>query len=106
MQSRWGTHGDHPIIVVTPSSVQEIYQQTIRAFNLSETYRVPVVVLYDEAIGHLVDTVDLPDPDSIEIHDRSGQPARQKATCLTSRMKTESRRCRCRVTVTVHIQRA
>jgi 2-oxoglutarate ferredoxin oxidoreductase subunit alpha len=70
MQSRWGTHGDHPIIVVTPSSVQEIYQQTIRAFNLSETYRVPVIVLYDEAIGHLVDTVDLPDPDSIEIHDR------------------------------------
>jgi 2-oxoglutarate ferredoxin oxidoreductase subunit alpha len=70
MQSRWGTHGDHPIIVVTPSSVQEIYQQTIRAFNLSETYRVPVVVLYDEAIGHLVDTVDLPEPDSIEIHDR------------------------------------
>jgi 2-oxoglutarate ferredoxin oxidoreductase subunit alpha len=70
MQSRWGTHGDHPIIVVTPSSVQEIYQETIRAFNLSETYRVPVIVLYDEAIGHLVDTVDVPDPDSIEIHDR------------------------------------
>jgi len=70
MQSRWGTHGDHPIIVVTPSSVQEIYQQTIRAFNLSETYRVPVIVMYDEAIGHLVDTVDVPDPDSIEIHDR------------------------------------
>ena len=70
MQSRWGTHGDHPIIVVTPSSVQEIYQQTIRAFNLSEIFRVPVIVLYDEAIGHLVDTVDLPDTDSIEIHDR------------------------------------
>lgn len=70
MQSRWGTHGDHPIIVVTPSSVQEIFQQTIKAFNLSETYRVPVVVLYDEAIGHLVDTVDLPDQDSVEIHDR------------------------------------
>ena len=70
MQSRWGTHGDHPIIVLTPSSVQEIYQQTIRAFNLSERYRVPVIVLYDEAIGHLVDTVDFPDPDSIEIHNR------------------------------------
>jgi len=70
MQSRWGTHGDHPIIVVTPSSVQEIYQLTIRAFNLSEKYRVPVVVLYDEAIGHLVDTVEFPDPDSIEILDR------------------------------------
>jgi 2-oxoglutarate ferredoxin oxidoreductase subunit alpha len=70
MQSRWGTHGDHPIIVVTPSSVQEIYQQTIQAFNFSETYRIPVVVLYDEAIGHLVDTVDLPDPDDIEIKNR------------------------------------
>ncbi len=70
MQSRWGTHGDHPIIVVTPSSVQEIYQQTVRAFNLSEIYRVPVIVLYDEAIGHLVDTGDLPDPDSIDISDR------------------------------------
>ncbi len=70
MQSRWGTHGDHPIIVLTPSSVQEIYQQTITAFNLSETFRVPVIVLYDEAIGHLVDTVDFPDPDSIEIHNR------------------------------------
>jgi len=70
MQSRWGTHGDHPIIVVTPSSVQEIFQQTIEAFNLSETYRVPVIVLYDEAIGHLVDTVDLPDQESVEIHDR------------------------------------
>ena len=70
MQSRWGTHGDHPIIVVAPSSVQEIYQQTIQAFNFSETYRIPVVVLYDEAIGHLVDTVELPNQKDIEIKDR------------------------------------
>ncbi len=70
MQSRWGTHGDHPIIVLTPSSVQEIYQQTIQAFNFSETYRIPVVVLYDEAIGHLVDTVDLSAAEDIEIKDR------------------------------------
>ncbi|MEE8496590.1 MAG: 2-oxoacid:acceptor oxidoreductase subunit alpha [Xanthomonadales bacterium] len=70
MQSRWGTHGDHPIIVITPSSVQEIYQQTIQAFNFSETYRIPVIVLYDEAIGHLVDTVEMPDPEEIEIKDR------------------------------------
>lgn len=70
MQSRWGTHGDHPIIVLTPASVQEIYSQTITAFNFSETYRIPVVVLYDEAIGHLVDTVELPAPDAIEITDR------------------------------------
>ena len=70
MQSRWGTHGDHPAIVLTPASVQEIYTQTITAFNYSETYRMPVVVLYDEAIGHLIDTVDLPDPDRIEISNR------------------------------------
>lgn len=70
MQSRWGTHGDHSIIVLTPSSVQEIYQQTIQAFNFSETYRTPVIVLYDEAIGHLVDTVDLPDSADVETTDR------------------------------------
>lgn len=70
MQSRWGTHGDHPIIVLTPSSVQEIYQQTIQAFNFSETYRIPVIVLYDEAIGHLVDTVDLLKAEDIEITER------------------------------------
>lgn len=70
MQSRWGTHGDHPIIVLTPSTVQEIYMQTIQAFNFSETYRIPVIVLYDESIGHLVDTVELPAPEDIETHDR------------------------------------
>ncbi len=70
MQSRWGTHGDHPVIVLAPSSVEEVYLQTVRAFNLSEAYRVPVVLLYDEAIGHLVDTVDLPATGSLEIVDR------------------------------------
>ncbi len=70
MQARWGTHGDHPIIVLTPASVQEIYQQTIQAFNFSETYRIPVVVLYDEAIGHLIDTVDLPHAKDIETTER------------------------------------
>jgi len=70
MQARWGTHGDHPIIVLTPASVQEIFEQTIQAFNFSETYRIPVIVLYDEAIGHLVDTVDLPNPEDIEIKNR------------------------------------
>lgn len=70
MQARWGTHGDHPMIVLAPSSVREIYEQTIRAFNLSERLRTPVIVLYDEVIGHLVETVDLPDPATIERTDR------------------------------------
>ena len=59
MQARWGTHGDHAIIVLTPASVSEAYQETIRAFNLSEELRVPVIVLIDEVIGHLIETVDL-----------------------------------------------
>ncbi|MBF0280573.1 MAG: 2-oxoacid:acceptor oxidoreductase subunit alpha [SAR324 cluster bacterium] len=59
MQARWGTHGDHPIIVLTPCSVREIYELTIHAFNLSESLRVPVLVLIDEVIGHLIETIDL-----------------------------------------------
>lgn len=66
MQARWGTHGDHPIVVLAPASVPEIYDQTIRAFNLSERLRVPVIVLYDEVLGHLLETVTLPDPAAVE----------------------------------------
>ncbi|MGE3847783.1 MAG: 2-oxoacid:acceptor oxidoreductase subunit alpha, partial [Gammaproteobacteria bacterium] len=58
MQARWGTHGDHPIIVLTPASVPEIDSETRRAFALSERLRVPVVLLYDEILGHLVETVE------------------------------------------------
>ncbi|PCJ44404.1 MAG: 2-oxoglutarate synthase subunit alpha [Alphaproteobacteria bacterium] len=61
MQARWGTHGDHPVIALTPGSVEEIYQQTARAFALSEKLRIPVIVLFDESLGHLVETVALPD---------------------------------------------
>ncbi len=70
MQARWGSHGDHAIIVLAPASVNEIYDQTVRAFNLSETYRVPVIVLYDEAVGHLVETVALPDRKSQRLAER------------------------------------
>ncbi len=70
MQARWGTHGDHPIIVIAPASVSEVYEQTIRAFNLAEQFRTPVVLLIDEVIGHLVETVRIPDPAGIETHER------------------------------------
>lgn len=53
MQARWGTHGDHSIIVISPDSVKETYIQTIKAFNLAEIYRTPVILLMDEKIGHL-----------------------------------------------------
>jgi len=58
MQARWGTHGDHPVVVLCPWSVEEIYLQAIRAFNIAESLRVPVMLLFDEVIGHLVETVD------------------------------------------------
>ncbi len=70
MQARWGSHGDNPLVTLTPASVSEIFSQTVRAFNLAEQYRVPVVVLYDQAIGHLTETVLLPDPASLELVDR------------------------------------
>ncbi len=76
MQARWGTHGDHPIIVLAPSSVGEVFDLTVRAFNLAERFRTPVIVLYDEIIGHTRESVVL--PDSIEIVDRvrpNGDPS-------------------------------
>ena len=66
MQARWGTHGDHPIIALCPSSVQETFDLTIRAFNLAEQYRTPVVLLLDEVIGHMREGVDLPDYETVE----------------------------------------
>jgi 2-oxoglutarate ferredoxin oxidoreductase subunit alpha len=67
-QAIWGTHGDHPVIVMTPTTVQEIYEQTIRAFNLAEQYRVPVVLLLDEINGHMREKVVI--PHSPEVIDR------------------------------------
>jgi 2-oxoglutarate ferredoxin oxidoreductase subunit alpha len=70
MQARWGSHGDHPIIVVAPASVQEIYTETIRAFNLAEEFRTPVVVLYDEIVAHLMEMIEIPADDKIVRVDR------------------------------------
>ena len=53
MQSRWGTHGDHPIIVLSASTVRECYDVTIQAFNFSEKFRTPVIVLIDEVVAHM-----------------------------------------------------
>ncbi|MFA5524893.1 MAG: 2-oxoacid:acceptor oxidoreductase subunit alpha [Tissierellales bacterium] len=70
MQAKWGTHGDHPIIALTPSSVRETFDLTIKAFNFAEKYRTPVILLMDEVIGHLREKVEIPNPDEIEIIDR------------------------------------
>lgn len=68
-QAIWGTHGDHPIIVLTPTYIQEIYTETVRAFNLSEEYRVPVILLLDEINGHMRERVDI--PETVEIVNRT-----------------------------------
>jgi len=70
MQARWGTHGDHSIIALYPSTVREIYDTTIKAFNLSEKYRTPVILLMDEVIGHMREKIEIPDPDEIKIINR------------------------------------
>ncbi len=66
MQARWGSHGDYQIIALSPSSPQEIFYQTIDAFNLSETYRVPVFIMTDEMIGHLSERVVIPEAKTIK----------------------------------------
>jgi 2-oxoglutarate ferredoxin oxidoreductase subunit alpha len=66
LQARWGSHGDYEIIALAPSSPQEIFYQTITAFNLSETYRVPVLIMTDEIVGHLSERVVIPEAKEIK----------------------------------------
>ena len=70
MQARWGTHGDHPVIVLAVSSVRDCFEIAVFAFNLSEKYRVPVIILSDEIVAHTRETFVLPSPDEIEVFDR------------------------------------
>jgi len=70
MQARWGTHGDHPIIVLSPSSVEDAFHLTIKAVNFSEKYRNPVILLMDEVIGHMRARVALPNYDKVTKIDR------------------------------------
>ncbi len=67
MQARWGTHGDHPIIALCPISVRQAFDLTVKAFELSEKYRTPVILLTDEIVGHMREPVDLPDFSTISI---------------------------------------
>jgi 2-oxoglutarate ferredoxin oxidoreductase subunit alpha len=70
MQARWGTHGDHPIIVLSASSVLECFTMTVKAFNFSERYRTPVILLLDEVVAHMREKVILPKPSEVEVVDR------------------------------------
>ncbi len=60
-QARWGTHGDHAIVTITASNHQDVFQTTVDAFNISETYRTPVILLYDEIVGHMRERLVVPE---------------------------------------------
>lgn len=74
MQVRWGTHGDHDMIVVAPSSVKESFDLIVDCVNLSEKYRTPVVLLLDEVIAHMREKITLPGKEKIKIIERKKPP--------------------------------
>ena len=70
MQARWGTHGDHPIIALCPSTIRECYDLTIKAFNYSEKFRIPVVLLVDEVVAHMREKIAIHEGEDVEIFNR------------------------------------
>ncbi|MCK5807698.1 2-oxoacid:acceptor oxidoreductase subunit alpha [bacterium] len=70
-QAKWGTHGDHPVIALIPNSVEEMFTETVRAFNLAEYFRTPVIVLGDEIIGHMREKIRIPEPGELQIVNRT-----------------------------------
>ncbi|MEZ4528069.1 MAG: 2-oxoacid:acceptor oxidoreductase subunit alpha [Desulfobacterales bacterium] len=66
-QARWGVHGDHAIIALTASSHQDVFEMTVHAFNMAETYRTPVILLFDEVIGHMREKLVVPEPGDIPV---------------------------------------
>jgi 2-oxoglutarate ferredoxin oxidoreductase subunit alpha len=70
MQSRWGSHGDYELIALAPDSPQELFDYTIKAFNLAEQYRCPVMIMSDECVGHMTEKVVIPPADEIELTPR------------------------------------
>ncbi len=70
MQARWGTHGDHSIIALTASNLRDVFLMTVEAFNLAETFRTPVVLLFDEVVAHMREKVAIPQPGDFEVVER------------------------------------
>ncbi len=70
MQARWGTHGDHAIVVLTASNNQDVFNITIEAFNVAETYRTPVILLFDEVVAHMRERLTVPEKNEIPLVER------------------------------------
>ncbi len=69
-QARWGTHGDHAIITLTASNHQDVFAVTVEAFNLAETYRTPVILLFDEVVGHMRERLEIPEKGELPLVER------------------------------------
>ena len=94
MQVRWGSHGDYEIIALCPNSPQECFDLTIKAFNFSEQYRVPVFVMMDEVVGHMTEKVVIPRPTRSRSTPRAlHHAAARRVPGRTSRRTTWSPRC-------------
>ena len=87
MQAKWGSHGHYEIIAISPSSPQEMFDFTIRAFNLAETFRIPVLIMADEVVGHTLERVTIPPAEKIKVINRK-KPTESPATYLP--YKTDS----------------
>lgn len=74
MQAKWGSHGDYEVIALSPNSPQECFDLMIKAFNLTETWRVPVFLMMDEVVGHMTERVEIPSADKIEVVERKWTP--------------------------------
>jgi len=87
MQAKWGSHGHYEIIAISPSSPQEMFDFTIRAFNLAETFRIPVLIMADEVVGHTLERVTIPPAEKIKVVNRK-KPTDSPTTYLP--YKTDS----------------
>ena len=100
MQARWGSHGDYEIIALAPSSPQDCFYQTITAFNLSEKYRVPVLIMTDEIVGHMSEKVVIPEASTITPFPGPSPPAARTGSSSMSPAPTGWRPCRPSATAT------
>ena len=93
-QTRWGTHGDHSIIVLTASNHQDVFSVTVEAFNLAETYRTPVILLFDEVVGHMRERLEIPAPGEIPLVERLKTSVKEGVD-FTRTYRAKTVVCRC-----------
>jgi len=92
MQARWGSHGDYGIIALCPNSPQECFDLTITGFNLAEEFRVPVMMMLDECVGHMTEKVIIPPADQIEVSPRRYTHKPPLSTTPSNRARTWCRK--------------